>query len=64
MHTHVVSQDSALDTGPYHLMDDLTSAHVTAGSKLVTHRVEQVTSKKTDNSPPATKVDVAADISA
>ena len=60
MHAQVVSQDPALDTGSYHRMDDLTCAHETAGSILVTHRVEQVTSKKTDHTPPATEVEVAA----
>ena len=64
MHAQVVSQDPALDTGSYHVMDDLTSAHETAGSILVTHRVEQVTSKKTDHTPPGTEVEVAADASA
>lgn len=58
--THVVSPDPTLDTGPYHPMDDLTGAHETAGSILVTHRVEQVSSKKTDHTPPATEVEVAA----
>ena len=64
MHAHVVSQDSALDTGPYHLMDDLTCAHENAGSILVTHRVDQVTSKKTDHTPPALEMKVVADASA
>ena len=58
-----MSQDPTLDTGPYHLKDDLTCAHENAGSILVTHRVDQVTSKKGDHTPPVIEVNVVADAS-
>ena len=64
MHTQIVFQDPVLDTGPYHMMDDLACAPESSGSILVTHRVDQVTSKKTDHTPAATEVGVAADASA
>ena len=53
-----------MDTGPDHLMGDLTCTHENAGSILVTHRVDQVTSKNTDHMPSAIQVKVMTDASA
>ena len=63
MHAHVESPDPALDTGlgPYHVMDDLGCAHENSGSILVTHRVDQVTSKKADPAAAAKEVEDGAD---
>ena len=60
MHGHALSQDPAPDT----LMGDLTCADENAGSILVTHRVDQVTSKKSDHTSPAVEVMVVTDASA
>ena len=60
MHGHALSQDHAPDT----LMEDLTCVDENAGSILVTHRVDQVTSKKTNNTPSAIEVKVVTDASA
>ena len=58
---HAATQSLELGTGTYHIMDDMTYIHENAGSILVTHRVDQVTSRKVDQVPQAEGVGLVAD---